>query len=123
MTKMMPPKRIEITSCSYSQSELYTVMGEDSLLYVFDTGCVTEDAQGTRWMHKAFIVKGFGRDNDGVAHPNRCWEIEANAFVEKVMARGTIDPTYWEVVPAYDPIAAEAYNLRCEADERAWGVL
>ncbi len=110
--------RTLITDVGPLEGPLYTVSGEDELLYVFDTGVIATAQDGSLWQHATFVVKGFVTV-DGVPLPNYAYRTQMQAFVEKVRKAGSIDVSYW--LPYVEPSFAEreAYNQRCEDEERA----
>lgn len=116
-------KQTKIIDVQVWQGGLYQVMGEDEMLYVFDAGVVVVTADNRRWIHKTFLVKGAGRDEDGCTRPNRGWREEVETFRARVDKRGTVDLAYWEELIEESWQERERYNLRCEEDERAWGGL
>lgn len=71
-------------------------------------------------MHNLESYTGAYRDDDGIAHPNRNYKYEADKFVERVYARGSIDPARWSLYVEETAEEREAYNRKCESDERAW---
>ncbi len=112
--------RIAILDCSWTQGYLYTVHGEDSLLCVADTFFVATSVDGTRYILNTYRQPGFHRDEDGIARPAFNYANDADAFVARVEARGSIDPSRWSRYVEETPAERDAYNLRCERDERTW---
>lgn len=125
MTKMTTTRteRIAIRNCTWTHGNLYTVMGEDELLYVADTFFTALGVDGVVYVLDTYVIKGYGVDpEDGHAHPNRNYKAQADAFAQRVEQRGSIDSARWSRYVVETPAEREAYNLRCETDERAWGV-
>jgi hypothetical protein len=116
-------QRIAILNCTWMHGNLYTVMGEDELLYVADTFFTALGADGVVYVLDTHRIPGFRRDDEGCACPNRNYKAEADAFASRVEQRGSIDPARWSRYVEETPAEREAYNLRCEQDEREWGVL
>lgn len=116
--------KMKVVSVARSEGPLYTVMGEDQVYYVFDSGVVVEASDGKRYAHKTFLVKGYHPAYEYDAgdwaypSPNRSYKEEVEAFAAKVRARGVIDLRYWEEVFEESSAEREAYNLKCEAEER-----
>lgn len=109
-----------------SEGPLYTVQGEDEPLTVFDSTVTVMAADGKVYIHKTFTVKGYvaaGQDEDGEWHhnaPNRNYKAQVQAFISRIEARGVIDLQHWDEFHEETPEQREAYNLKVEADERAW---
>lgn len=121
-------KLVKVVDASRSEGPLYTVQGEDSVLHVFDSTVSVLASDGKVYVHKTFTVKGFHEarevDDGEWAHrcPNFNYKNEVQAFIDKVVKRGTIDLRYWEELKGESFDDREVYNLRCEQDERAWGL-
>lgn len=86
---------MKVDSVQAVQGPLYPVMGEDEELHVYDTSIIVLSS-GKQFVSKTLSVPGFFRDNEGFAQPNRNAANQANALVEKVKARGFINPSLWE---------------------------
>lgn len=111
---------IKIVNASRSEGPLYKVMGEDGELIVFDCGVSVLGVDGKVYVHKAFVVRGAVRSLEGFWCPNYNYKNLVAAFVARVEDRGVIDLRYWEELREESPEDREAYNLKIEADERAW---
>lgn len=117
---------LKVVDVSRSEGPLYQVRGEDEDLIVFDCTVTVLAADDKVYRHKTFSVKGEVRvyedDIDaGYSVPNFNYKEEVQAFIGRVLERGTIDLRFWEEVPAGpSPEEREAYNLKVEHDERAW---
>ena len=115
-----------IVNASRSEGPLYTVQGEDQDLYVFDSTVSVLASNGKVYVHKTFTVKGFnpaGQDDEGEWYcntPNFNYKNEVQAFIARIEARGVINLAHWEELVTESFAEREAYNRRCEADERAW---
>src|SRR5688500_17821426 len=109
-------KTVKVVDVSRSEGPLYTVMGEDELLYVFDSTVSVPGADGKVYVHKTFVVKGChpgGEVEDGewaYPAPNRGYKEAVEDFASKVRARGWIDLRYWEEVVAQTFEEREAWN-------------
>ena len=120
------PQMMTIVNASRSEGPLYTVQGEDQNLYVFDSTVSVLASNGKVYIHKTFTVKGYhpaqevGDGDWAYATPNFNYKTEVQAFIAKIEARGTIDLNHWEELVTESFAEREAYNRRCEADERAW---
>lgn len=121
--KAAKTKRIAILNCTWAHGNLYTVMGEDELLYVAETFFTALGTDGVVYVLDTHRVPGFYRDEEGIAHPNRNYKVEAEAFARRVERCGSIDPARWSRYVEETHAEREAYNLRCEQDERTWGPL
>lgn len=110
--------RIAISSCTWEQGHLYEVHGEDSILCVADTFFLASGEDGQTYVLTSHRVPGFYRDDEGCAHPNRNYRTEADAFAARVERRGSIDPALWSICVERTWAEREAYNLRCEQEER-----
>lgn len=119
-------KLLKVIDASRSEGPLYAVQGEDQMLYVFDSTVSVLASDGKVYIHNTFTVRGFHPaqevDDGEWAHPspNYNYKNEVQAFIDKVTKRGTIDLRYWSELLTESSAEREAYNLKCEADERAW---
>lgn len=120
-------KLVPVRYVNRSEGPLYTARGEDGDLTVFDCTVTVLAADGKVYRHTSFHVPGAIEQIDaegykmGFKIPNRRYKEEVQHFIAKVEARGTIDLRYWAEVPAEpSPEEREAYNLRCEQEERRY---
>lgn len=81
---------------SVLEGQLYQINTEDGRGITFDC-LVTVDVQGTTYVHKTFYASGKGTDSE-VGDYVRQSRSEAQAFADKVNARGRIDLAYWELL-------------------------
>lgn len=114
-------RTLKVVDVSKWEGPLYQVMGEDEMLFVFNSSVTVLAADDKVYRHNTFNVPGHGVDEDGHTRPNYDYKNEVQAFIDRVQARGFIDLRFWTEVRTETFEEREAYNLRCEADERAWG--
>lgn len=67
-----------------------------------DTYVIAVDADGNRYLHRAFKVRGWYRSHEEgwqAVTPRWAAERDADAFIAKVLAQGSIDPALWQKLP------------------------
>ena len=124
MTKTM--KRIAIQSCSAVEGPLYAVHFEDSVGTCYDWSFEARGVDGKRYVLRGYRVEGAVRGEEGCLCPNYQAKGQALRFVERVEARGSIDPALWDEMPDRDALrelreswgAEEAY--REKEDDLHW---
>lgn len=115
-------RRVRVVNVSRSEGPLYARRGEDGELHVFDCTVTALAEDGKIYSHIAFVVRGAVMNEDGFYVANYNYKNEVEAFIARVEARGSIDLRFWvEVPPMRSWEENEEWNLKCEADERAWG--
>ncbi len=124
MTTNTTARTVRILSCSPAEGQLRSVWGEDGELIVFDTQAIAvlddgHGGAGAEYVHATFLVPGAVQGPDGML-PNRNYRDRAEAFCQRVEARGFIDLAHWVPVRRSSYEEREGYNLKCEADERRW---
>jgi hypothetical protein len=97
-------KRIAIQSCSAVEGPLYAVEFEDSVGTCYDWSFEARGADGKRYVLRSYRVEGCVRNEEGFLSPNYSARSQAARFVERVEARGSIDPALWEEVPERDSL-------------------
>jgi hypothetical protein len=78
------------------EGNLYQVMGEDEMLYVYDA-VVQAIVDGDIYHHK-HVFKGHVQDPDGFDHPNYNAKGDAEALMVRVSDHGVINTDHWELV-------------------------
>lgn len=115
---------IRVRYVNRSEGPLYTARGEDGDLAVFDCAVTVLAVDGKVYRHKVFNVPGAIEQIDGDGFkmgfkiPNFRYKEQVQRFIAKVEARGIIDLRHWEEVREESQGEREAYNLRCEQEER-----
>ena len=104
------------------ESALYRVDVEDGEALVYDTQIAAYLGKDV-WVLKGFVSKGWGEhcseDEGCVRYVRHGAKQEAAEFAARIVAKGLIDTTHWEKLPPAPSWAErEAYNLRCEDEER-----
>lgn len=100
------PPRITIQACSAIEGPLYAVQLEDSIGYCYDWSFEATVDDGTHYVLRTHRVEGTVRDDDGYLCPNHQARTQALRFAACVEARGSIDPTLWDVMPDRDVLRA-----------------
>ncbi len=99
---------------------LYGVQGEDCTLQVFDTQIGVDTVDGRRLYHRAFVVPGAVRGDEGFYFPNFNYRHAAARFIAKVAERGEIDETNWDVLPEPESLEVQwTADAHREQQERA----
>lgn len=104
------------------ESALYRIDVEDGEALVYDTQIAASLGKDV-WVLKGFVSKGWGEhcseDEGCVRYVRHGAKQEAAEFAARIVAKGMIDTTHWEKLPPAPSWAErEAYNLRCEDEER-----
>ncbi len=103
MTRTM--KRVAVRSCTAVEGSLYAVQFEDSIGHCYDWSFEARGVDGKRYVLRGHRVEGYVRDDEeGILCPNYQARDQAARFVERVEARGSIDPTLWDEVPEHDAL-------------------
>jgi hypothetical protein len=110
--------KLRITHTEKAGGDVYTVPCEDGVLHVFDTCILARGVDGKLYVHNTFVIKGWVEGPEG-SLPNRDYKGRFERFAAKVEARGVIDLAHWSEYREQTWAEREAYNLRCEAEERA----
>jgi len=95
-------KRIAIQSCSAIEGPLYAVQFEDSVGYCYDWSFEARGTDGKRYVLRGYRVEGAVRSDEGCLCPNYQAKDQAHRFVDRVEARGSIDPALWDEVADRD---------------------
>lgn len=95
-------KRIAIQSCSATEGPLYAVQFEDSIGHCYDWSFEARGVDGKRYVLRDHRIEGAVRGEEGCLCPNYQAKDQAWRFVERVEARGSIDPALWDEVPERD---------------------
>src|SRR5947209_3045151 len=90
--------RIAIQSCSAIEGPLYAVQFEDSVGCCYDWSFEARSIDGKRYALRTYLVEGCIRNEEGYLSPNYRAGVQAARFVERVEARGSIDPALWDEV-------------------------
>jgi hypothetical protein len=106
--------RIPIASCIAVEGPLYAVQLEDSVGHCYDWSFEARGVDGTRYVLRDHRVEGTVRGEEGFLCPNYQARSQAQRLVDRVEARGSIDPALWDVVTDRD-------SLRELMD--SWGVV
>lgn len=80
------------------EGALYPVADEDGQGISFDCLVGVRLPDGREFAHRSFYAKGKDRHPDGYEVVCRS-RAEAQAFADRVAARGVVDLRYWEVLP------------------------
>lgn len=110
--------KLRITHTEKAEGDVYTVPCEDGVLHVFDTCILARGVDGKLYIHNVFHIPGWVAGPDGNL-PNKDYKARFAKFAERVEARGVIDLAHWSEYREQTQADREAYNLRCEAEERA----
>lgn len=116
---MSKNKTVRILSAAERPGMLYQVMSEDEMITVFNTYITAHGVDGVTYLLKTHSIPGFVVDDEGIKRPNFNYKAQVSRFLDRVEARGRIDLRYWTVLVVESPAERDAYELRCEADERA----
>lgn len=117
----MPTPRIKITSCEATTrlSNLYRIYTEDGEALVADFLVAATTVDGSTFIHDTMFDQGYGyHAEEGTCHVRRRSQ-HLQDYAAKVLAHGSINPDYWTKVEPESLEDREAYNLRCEEEERA----
>jgi hypothetical protein len=101
---------MRVEDVKVEEGDLYEVSGMEGPLCCSACGVVARVA-GRWYRHSAFVVLGHSWDaEDSCNQPNHNARNEAQAFADRVWARGRVDLQYWEVVkarPGFEENAAQ----------------
>lgn len=97
-------KRIAIQACTAVEGPLYAVQFEDSIGHCYDWSFEVRGVNGKRYMLRGYRVEGCVRNDEGILCPNYQARGQAERFVDRVEARGSIDPSLWDEVPDRDAL-------------------
>lgn len=79
---------------------------------------VVRTADGREWALP--VVEWRSCEETGLRYPHALYDAESR--LAEVRNVGSINPGLWVEIPPYDRVDEEAYNLRCEDEDRlAWG--
>lgn len=112
-------KRIAIEFASAVQGPLYAVEFEDEVGYCYDWSFYANGRDGKRYRLRGHRVEGAVRNEEGFLCANRQARSQAERLVEKIEARGSIDPALWDVVPEYTAPEQQTYEEE-KADALLW---
>ena len=104
MTTNNKRKRIAIQSCVAMEGPLYAVHFEDSVGTCYDWSFEARGADGKRYVLRGYRIEGCVRAEEGFLCPNYRAGDQARRFVERVEARGSIDPALWDEVSDRDAL-------------------
>ena len=111
--------KIKVTEAQIGvvQGHLYEVGTEDGVAHVFDTEIAAYLGKDV-WVLSGFTVRGFKVNAEGYAFPNRNYRNEAQAMVNRILARGVIDTAHWVKLASRPSLQErEAYNYSRELEE------
>lgn len=93
----------KIISAHVVEGDLYEIEVEAGVAFTFSCVVIAHTADGRVLVHSTFAVSGHARGEDGLDYvvPSRAL---AQAFADKVMARGFINESLWEVMPDREPL-------------------
>ena len=111
-------KRLTIQSCAAIEGPLYAVQFEDSIGYCYDWSFEARGADGKRYALRDYRVEGTVRDEEGYLCPNYQAKDQAYRFVDRVEARGSIDPALWDEVPERDALRELMESWGAEESQR-----
>jgi hypothetical protein len=124
--------KIKAENIALIESELYTVAGEDEILYVCDVE-IAAYIDGKKFVLKNYLQCGATyvefdprADGGGFYVVNRGAKAAAARFAERIVRRGEIDLSRWEEVEEVPLEERLAFYAQEEAQERAgyggWGL-
>lgn len=99
-------KRIAIQSCSAVEGPLYAVHFEDAIGHCYDWSFEARGVDGKRYVLRGYRVEGAVRGEEGCLCPNYQARNQAQRFVARVEAWGSINPARWDEVSERDGLRA-----------------
>jgi len=88
--------KVKISKVSIQEGPLYTMMGEDSPIVVYDVHI--EALSGDIIYRHEYTFMGYFCDEDGCPRPNMAQRSEAERLVKRIEAAGEINLKYWTEV-------------------------
>jgi len=88
--------KFHISDVMVIEGDIYDIMGEDEMLYVYDLQ-LQAIVDGDIYIHH-HVFKGHCQDDDGFDHPNRNAKSDAEDLCAKVADRGIIDTAHWDCI-------------------------